>query len=435
MAQWTPNSELAKLVYTAGFEYDPTQDTLYSRMDAFQRNLGYAYGYDKYATLANFNIDCEPIFFEYKGKIWMIELWKGQYVLETGCEIGIYNRDPTDQSFSYSVMDHLVGTRENDTNPNHSLFFNCVTDDEMLTISYTLYRDGEKLLTRGPEKHWWLTGFKWGVYSDPAQLKMDITIAFNDFEMNDAVQAALNAMGYKLTSVEANDNGGSITFTFDTPKSYQPRLHDPSIPAVNTRNQSIVNLYQSQHFPNNDPNQIQAALIEPLQLGLDGMLKTPALQILDNLVNSLDDWEKVIAGIMGRERDVVGGFSCAVEFDNQSSHVSLVLVDAEAQNGKFLAPPPALISTNSQGRLFIMEDGGNNAKGTADYNILYMSNGTTVPLKINFGCDFFANQFTIESPLPASPKITYTAKIWNGVWETTVPQGAHPLIVRVLIID
>ena len=44
-------------------------------------------------------IDCEPICFMYGGKNWMIELWKGQYGLETGGEIGVYNaaenRPPT----------------------------------------------------------------------------------------------------------------------------------------------------------------------------------------------------------------------------------------------------------------------------------------------------------------------------------------------------
>ena len=31
-------------------------------------------------------IDCEPIYFSYGGKRWLIELWKGQYALTTGAE-------------------------------------------------------------------------------------------------------------------------------------------------------------------------------------------------------------------------------------------------------------------------------------------------------------------------------------------------------------
>jgi hypothetical protein len=43
MTTWTPTSPLAKAVELAGFLYDPDQDIIYSRMDALQRRLGYAY--------------------------------------------------------------------------------------------------------------------------------------------------------------------------------------------------------------------------------------------------------------------------------------------------------------------------------------------------------------------------------------------------------
>ena len=89
---WTPTSALAQAVYAAGFVYDPNQDIILSRMDPLQRNFGYAFGYDAAALGMSANLDCEPIFFDYDGKHWMIELWKGQYGLETGCEVGVYTR-------------------------------------------------------------------------------------------------------------------------------------------------------------------------------------------------------------------------------------------------------------------------------------------------------------------------------------------------------
>ena len=89
---WTPQSALALAVDAAGFLYDPRQDIIYSKLYPLQRQFGYAYGYDAAALAMNAIIDCEPIFFDYDGKTWMIELWEGQYGLETGCEIGVYNR-------------------------------------------------------------------------------------------------------------------------------------------------------------------------------------------------------------------------------------------------------------------------------------------------------------------------------------------------------
>ena len=85
---WTPTSALGYAVYAAGFLYNPDQDIIYSRMDALQRSFGYAFGYDAAALGMNADLDCEPIFFDYDGKHWMIELWKGQYGLETDAKSG-----------------------------------------------------------------------------------------------------------------------------------------------------------------------------------------------------------------------------------------------------------------------------------------------------------------------------------------------------------
>ena len=63
MGQWKPNNVLAEAVHLAGFDYDPLQNIIYSRMDALQRQFGYAYGYDRSALLMSATIDCEPIFF------------------------------------------------------------------------------------------------------------------------------------------------------------------------------------------------------------------------------------------------------------------------------------------------------------------------------------------------------------------------------------
>jgi hypothetical protein len=95
----------------AGFDYDPSQGIIYSKMYPLQRNFGYAYGYDAAALLMSAVIDCEPIFFDYDGKTWMIELWKGQYGLETGCEIGVYTRPIGSTGPFYCVLDHTLGVR------------------------------------------------------------------------------------------------------------------------------------------------------------------------------------------------------------------------------------------------------------------------------------------------------------------------------------
>ena len=59
-------------------------------------------------------------------------------------------------------------------------------------MHFTLKRDGKALFTRGPEKHWWLTGFKWGEFTrDTSRLTMDAEITFDDSGMLTAFTTAL----------------------------------------------------------------------------------------------------------------------------------------------------------------------------------------------------------------------------------------------------
>ena len=116
---WTPHSAVAQAVSLAGFSYDPGQDIMYSRHDALQRRLGYAYGYDATALGISADIDCEPIFFDHGGKHWMIELWKGQYGLMSGCEIGVYTRPIGSTGPAYTLLDDTVGQRPGDSAPSH----------------------------------------------------------------------------------------------------------------------------------------------------------------------------------------------------------------------------------------------------------------------------------------------------------------------------
>ena len=80
----------------AGFAYEPKGDYFYSLMDCWQRKVGYCRLYDEGSPLFNMIMDCEPVTFSYAGKRWLIELWKGQYGITTGAEIGIYNTSRED---------------------------------------------------------------------------------------------------------------------------------------------------------------------------------------------------------------------------------------------------------------------------------------------------------------------------------------------------
>jgi len=200
----TGDPELDEILKLAGYAYDATQDIFYSRMYPWQRDMGYCRLYDEAAAPMSLIMDCEPIYFDYAGKRWMIEFWKGQYGMTSGGEIGVYNTDKPD----IDIPELFTGT-----------FFDCASDEERLHMSFTLVKNGEIMFSRRG-KHWWLTGFKLGEFSQPSELVMYIFIALKDRIMRDAFIGGLLKAGYNRDEIYIEDN--IVGLVFDKPRTQQP---------------------------------------------------------------------------------------------------------------------------------------------------------------------------------------------------------------------
>lgn len=161
-----PNTA-GKILQYAGFEYDEEQGIYYSQMEPLQRLFGFNYIYDMMAPIAGMYYDTKRIQFDYAGKDWMIQLWKGQYGITAGAEIGLYNK--TDKIMQYS----------------------CASNDELITMAFDFYNQNELVFSRGPEKHWWLTGFKVFHAGVPMLIDLDITLEFPDVQMANAFEQGL----------------------------------------------------------------------------------------------------------------------------------------------------------------------------------------------------------------------------------------------------
>ena len=81
------------LTEPSGFIYDTHWDVFTSRTDAWQRKFGYEMLFDRIAAGVNMVLDTWPVYFDYEGRTWLIEFWKGQYGINTGAETGIYHAD------------------------------------------------------------------------------------------------------------------------------------------------------------------------------------------------------------------------------------------------------------------------------------------------------------------------------------------------------
>lgn len=189
-----------RLIEPVGYIYEPIQDIFATRLNAPQKLFGYTSFYDFSAPYFNMVFDFETIYFDYGGRTWLIEMWKGQYGINSGCELGIY------------YADGLISPDKYD-----STLFHAVEERDMLDISLKLNKHATQTNTP-PSRlgylryhHWWLTIFKMGVFSKPKQLFVNTSIRFKNYAMMydflDAFEATMPETPYKI-------NGLTVYFTF-----------------------------------------------------------------------------------------------------------------------------------------------------------------------------------------------------------------------------
>jgi len=185
-----------------GFDYDMQSDYVFSQKDPWQKRVGYSRFYDEAAGVMNMILDCEPVTFFYRNRYWLIEFWKGQYGMAAGAEIGIYVTE-----MGRKTPDFFDGT-----------LYTCVGERDYMDMEFTLYQNGEKLLSR-KEEHWWLTAFKPGVFTEPEDLHMECSLRFPDRAMLQAFLDGMEECGYSRD--EINVNNDSVTFFYTEPRNKQ----------------------------------------------------------------------------------------------------------------------------------------------------------------------------------------------------------------------
>lgn len=186
-----------------GFAYSILKDIFYSLEDAWQRDFGYGKIYDEMAPVMNMIIDCEPVYFEYDNKRWMIEFWKGQYGITTGAEIGIYVKETVKED-------------------EEDIFYDCVSKEEQLPINMTVYKNGKAMFWRR-KNHWWMTGFVLGEFSYPAELMVEAVLTFPKQDMMEAFLDGCYQAGYQEEDLHVNYH--SVMLRFYHPRTPQKFHH------------------------------------------------------------------------------------------------------------------------------------------------------------------------------------------------------------------
>ncbi|HZK22107.1 MAG TPA: DUF4474 domain-containing protein [Oscillospiraceae bacterium] len=158
-----------KILTFAGFQYDPVQGIYYSHLNPLQRKFGFNPLYDAAAPFTGMIYYTRRVFFQYDEKDWMIQVWKGQYGITVGAEIGVYNKS-SDRDFEH---------------------YDCAGDDDLVEMTMFVYKGKDLYFTRGPEEHWWLTGFKLLDATNISEISVQIIMKLKDKAMANAMEKGL----------------------------------------------------------------------------------------------------------------------------------------------------------------------------------------------------------------------------------------------------
>lgn len=168
-----------------GYEYCLKQDAFLTKLDAWQRKFGYEALFDRAAIRWNMIISCFPVYFDYQGRTWLLEFWKGQYGITVGSEIGIYHAD------------HIVAPK--DYAHTH---YDSATNEELLNFGVHMIKKGmAPVCIMMP--HWWLGVFRVGKLARPKQVETYFKIEFPDNYMKEAFLNGLQRAGYPMSQVES----------------------------------------------------------------------------------------------------------------------------------------------------------------------------------------------------------------------------------------
>ena len=168
-----------------GFNFNLKQMLVYATIDCWMRDFGFCLFYDNAANSMPllWNYITRRFKFEYNGLEWMIQIWKGNYLITNGAEVGVYNRAPG--SF---------GT-----------YYDCATDEQLMEMTLQVYHGEELLVEQPAQMHWWINGFQMNKNRYlPETLTMKFSILMPDEEM-------LNA----FTESISNHYRGDVTYTVE----------------------------------------------------------------------------------------------------------------------------------------------------------------------------------------------------------------------------
>lgn len=165
-----------KGMLSIGFNTNYYECFVYAPINCWMRRYGFCLEYDLLCyALPVYCYNTRRIYFDYNNKEYMVQMWKGNYLITNGGEVGVYYRD----------MGKL-GT-----------YYDVVKTEDQLNMSLQIWHGEDQLVNVPLQNHWWVNGFKMGksLYS-PHTLTLYASLEMKDEEMLEAFTKGIDRNPY-----------------------------------------------------------------------------------------------------------------------------------------------------------------------------------------------------------------------------------------------
>lgn len=157
-----------------GFNCSMYDLLVYATVNSWMRDFGFCVWYDLACYISPdwmWDYRTRRFKFDYADREWMIQIWKGSYLITNGGEVGLYNREKK-----------KIGT-----------YYNCVSDADMLVMSLDVIRGSDTIVSIPAQRHWWVNGFKMTKdIAAPNALTLRASIEMRDEQMLKAFCKAID---------------------------------------------------------------------------------------------------------------------------------------------------------------------------------------------------------------------------------------------------
>jgi hypothetical protein len=285
---------------------------------------------------------------------------------------------------------------------------------------------------------------------------MDVSIECLDDTMRAAVVGALDGLGYQ----NVQQDGNTVKFTFDRPKTPQPLDSIPAglISVARGNQEAIVTAYNSLGLASNDPNTVGdqgaatigrafaiygaeffksviasaaqqfgkavADAIRVLSEGFNTALDEAA-QFITNAGYAFSSWINGLTSWLNELLD----WSCVIEISNRGSVHDLVLDGSGIGHGDWAIAPPQTIPAGGTGRFWLRDPKGTSDGSDGWVRYRYVDpNGAQQTVRFDFSDPFYA--WDSNDARTSSGAFTFFTKsgsatsAWNS--RNVVTTGGHP---------